>query len=396
MTIDIKSIRGDFPILAREDNGLPLTYLDSAATSLKPRPVIEAVQSFYEQCTANVHRAVHQLSEEATERLEASRETIARFINADTREIAFVRNSTEGLNLIANALTENDHVVSPLSEHHSNLLPWGRFKQTILDIGEDGNIDMASTREWIRAESPTVVSASTVSNAFGVHLPIDELRAEASNAGADFVLDLSQSAGHSPVDVYKLGCDFAVLSGHKMLGPSGIGILYKSEQTKRQLLPLYLGGEMVHEVHRDHYVARPFPWCMEAGTPNIEGTFGLAAACNYLDDIGLDSISEHCSQLCTYLRDELEDINGVRLITPRQAHYPGIIVFQVEGQTAHGIARVLSNRFNIMVRSGFHCAQPAHEALGLEETLRASVHIYNSRDDIEKLVDAVKTIVKTL
>ena len=396
MTIDIKQIREDFPILARADNGVPLTYLDSAATSLKPRSVIEAMHVFYEQCTANVHRAVHRLSEEATDRLEASRETIARFINADSREVAFVRNSTEGLNLVANSMTNQDHVVMPLSEHHSNLLPWGRFKQTKLDIGKDGSIDIGNTLDWIRAESPTVISASTVSNAFGIYLPIQQLRGAAREVGADFVLDLSQSAGHEMVDVHDLGCDFGVLSGHKMLGPSGIGILYKSEQTKRRLTPVYLGGEMVHEVHRDDFEPRPFPWCMEAGTPNIEGTFGLAAACEYLDDIGLDNIAAHCDRLASLLRSELEEIPGVRLITPKQEHYPGIVVFQVEGQAAHGVARILSNRFNIMVRSGFHCAQPAHEALDLDETVRASVHIYNDDDDIGRLVDALKLLAKTL
>ena len=393
---DLSGYREDFPILQREVNGQRMTYLDSAATSLKPQVVIDAVVGFYVRYTANVHRAVHALSEEATEAYEGARATVARFINADVREVALVRNTTEAINVIAHSLRDSGPVVMPLSEHHSNLVPWRSGRAVALDTLPSGEIDLARARRTIAKVQPTLVTLSTVSNGLGIKQPVAELTAAARRAGAYVMLDLSQSCGHEPVDVRALECDFACLSGHKMLGPSGIGVLYQREGLEQKLEPLLVGGAMVHEVHVDGHTYRPFPWCMEAGTPNIEGAIGLAAACEYLEDVGLEAIRCHCRQLSSAVRTGLAALPGVTVYGSSGMASDSIVTFSVGGVASHGVARMLSNRFGIMVRSGHHCAQPVHEACGLGETVRASVHLYNTMGEIERLVEAVSTISKML
>lgn len=393
---DLASLRADFPILRREIAGRPLIYLDSAATSLKPRCVIDAVTRFYTDYTSNVHRAVHTLSEEATEGYEGARETVARFINADAREVAFVRNSTEAINIVAYSMVERGAIAFAVSEHHSNQLPW-RWKRPVpLEVTATGEIDLEAARRAIREAKPVLLAVSTVNNALGVRQPYEELAKAGREVGGSILLDVSQCAGHRPIDVQDLDCDFLCFSGHKMLGPSGIGVLYKREDGGCSIDPLMIGGSMVHEVHRESQTYRPFPWCLEAGTPNIEGAIGLAAACDYLNGVGLERIERHCRELAQSTRKRMAAINAVTLVGPPDRADSGIVPFNIRGMEAHGVARILSNRFGILVRSGFHCCQPLHEACNFGETVRASFHLYNTAEEVDRLVEAVDTVGRYL
>lgn len=392
---DLSKHRTDFPILKREIDGRRVTYLDSAATSLKPQVVIDAVTGFYSGYTANVHRAVHALSEEATEAFEGARETVARFVNADTREIAFVRNATDALNVVAHTLRGKGTVIHPLSEHHSNLLPWRAGETVAFDVLPGGGFDLDSAIHRVREVKPALLTMSAVSNALGTKLPVSELTKCAHAIGAYVMLDLSQSVGHEPVDVRALACDFACFSGHKMLGPSGVGVLYRREGVADEIQPLLVGGSMVHEVHVKNHAYQPYPWGIEAGTPNIEGVIALAAACDYLEEVDVGAIRVHCRHLTDQIRDGLEKIKNVNVYGDAgEARSDSIVSFTVDGLAAHGVARMLSNRFAMMVRSGYHCAQPFHEACGIPETVRASVHLYNTADEAREFVEAVSVIAK--
>lgn len=386
--------RNDFPILQRQINGQPLIYLDSAATSLKPRHVIDSVCRFYSNYTANVHRAIHLLSEESTEAYENARETVARFINAESRDIAFVRNATEALNVVAATFRTSGSIAVPLSEHHSNLLPWRLGKVVVMEVLPSGQVDLAEAEKTLFRFRPCLVAFSTVTNAFGVRQPIAQITKMAREIGAYVLLDISQSIGHEPVDMQEIDCDYACFSGHKMLGPSGVGVMYQREGVDMTISPLLVGGSMISEVHRNDYIALPFPWCIEAGTPNIEGVIGLAAACDYLDEVGLVNIKNHCQSLTAMARDRLLKINSLRIHGDNENSSETIVSFSIKGIAAHGIARILSNRFNIMVRSGYHCAQPLHEACKLPESVRLSVHLYNTHEEIESLIRAVSTIAE--
>jgi cysteine desulfurase / selenocysteine lyase len=392
MSLLSENIRKDFPILADQGDDQPLVYLDSAATSLKPEQVIDAVSGFYRAYTANVHRSVHRLSEEATDAYEGAREKVARFINADSREVAFTRNASEALNLIALNYPQKS-VAFCQSEHHSNLLPWMRGDYTIFPLDKYKRIDIAAATEIIEAKRPGIVTLASISNALGIHQPFEEIARCAHNAGALVVADLSQSVGHESVDVLALECDFACFSSHKMLGPSGVGVLYQREGLSDPLTPHYVGGEMVHEAHIEGYEARPFPWGMEAGTPNIEGVIGLGAAVDYLEGVGLNEIEAHCLALASQLKSSLASLDNVEVAEFDNPHQESAIVtFRVGDIDAHGVSRILSNRSNIMVRSGFHCAQPLHELYGMAESVRASFHLYNSQNDVSRLVEAVKMV----
>jgi cysteine desulfurase/selenocysteine lyase len=391
---DLSRFREDFPILRREVNGHKLVYLDSAATSLKPQAVVDAVVRFYTECTANVHRAVHALSEEATELFENARESVARFINAENREIVFVRHATEALNMVAASLRERGCVVAPLSEHHSNLLPWRNGESLQVPVTPEGMIDLDAARTLIKDHRPGLVTFSTVSNAWGTRQPVTELTAMAREVGALVLLDVSQSIGHEPIDVRQLDCDFACFSGHKMLGPSGVGVLYCRESVHDRMTPLLLGGSMVHQVHADSYEPLPFPWSHEAGTPNIEGVIGLGAACDYLEEVGPARIHDHGQALIEFARTKLAEVPDISLLGDVTGRPSSILAFSVEGIEAHGMSRILSSRFGIMARSGYHCAQPLHEACGTNETVRISTHLYNHADDIRHFVDSVETVVR--
>lgn len=391
------SIRDDFPILQRQVDGKPLVYLDSSATSLKPNAVIQAVTAFYTECTANVHRSAHLLSEQATDRYEQARELIAQFINADSREIAFTKNATEALNLVAHSLPANAKVALTLSEHHSNFLPWQNRERLFLPLDHERKIDIEAAANIIREHRPALVSVASISNVLGVRQPVEQLIEIARECDAKVLIDLSQSVGHEPVDMFELDCDFACFSGHKMLGPSGVGVLYQREGQEDPITQNYLGGEMVHQAHVDSFEPRPLPWGLEAGTPNIEGVIGLGAAAEYLDQVGVAAIQSHVANLAQRLRTALLEIPDVSLLVPADAAKDtGIVTFHMAGIEAQGLAKILSNRFNIMIRSGFHCTQPFHEEFGLPESSRASLHLYNSEAEVDALVDALKLIQQNL
>lgn len=384
--------RADFPLLRQTVDGRPVVYLDSAATTLKPQAVIDAVMRVYTEQTANVHRAVHRLSEVATEAYEGARESVARFIGADYREVAFVRNATEAINVVAHSYRDAGVVAMPLCEHHSNLVPWRENETLVLPLRADGAVDLESSRRLIAERRPGLVTLSTVNNVMGVRLPVAELIVAAREVGSAVLLDVSQSVGHEPFEVGEWDCDFACFSGHKMLGPSGVGVLYQREGASRPVRPLLTGGAMIQAVHAEGHEFQVFPWCIEAGTPNIEGVIGLGAACEYLEDIGLSEILAHTRDLVGQARAGLGAIEGVAFVGPADLAADSIVAFRVAGMAAHGVARQLSNRFALMVRSGYLCAQPLHEACGFPESVRASFHLYNTAEEVEALAAAVKVV----
>jgi cysteine desulfurase/selenocysteine lyase len=391
--LDTARIRADFAILRRVIDGRPLIYLDSAATSLKPQPVIDAIMEFYTRSTANIHRGVHLLSMEASDLYDEARRKIARFLNADEEEIVFVRNATEAINLVCHCLPLSGSVAVTVADHHSVLLPWsGRRQIDYVGIDDTGMLDMADLKKVV-LKKPALVCLPHVSNALGAITPIAEAVAIAREAKALILIDGSQSVPHMPTDVRKLGCDFLVFSGHKMLGPSGIGILYGKRELLDRMQPFMLGGSMVKEVRKNSYRPEDLPGKFEAGTPNIEGAIGLGAAVEYLEEIGMANVEAHVRTLTAAALSELADKHRFRVHGPLDPnHRSASISFELPGLEAHGLARILSNRYTIMVRSGYHCAQVLHEELGIQQTVRASFYIYNTLDEIRALGCALNEV----
>jgi cysteine desulfurase/selenocysteine lyase len=391
--LDTERIRADFPILKRMIDGRPLIYMDSAATSLKPRPVIEAIVRFYTESCANIHRGVHLLSAEASELYEEARRKIARFLNADEEEIVFVRNATEAINLVCHSLHRDGAVVATLADHHSVTLPWlERRELHYVGIGRDGLLNMSNLRKVISCR-PALVCFPHVSNALGAVTPVQEAIALAHEAGALVLVDGSQSVPHMPTDVRGLDCDFLVFSGHKMLGPSGIGVLFGKRNLLEEMQPFLRGGAMNKQVHKGSYVPEDLPGKFEAGTPNIEGAIGLGAAVDYLEEIGMENVDAHTRELTAVALYELSNIEKIRVHGPLDSKVRnGSVAFELPGLEAHGLAKILSNRYAIMVRSGYHCAQPLHEELGINQTVRASFYIYNTVDEIRSLANALAEI----
>ncbi len=394
MSYNICEFRKDFPILQRRINGRSMIYMDSAATSLKPRQVIEAVVSFYEQHCASIHRGVHLLSQEASELYEGARYKIARFIGAMDREIIFVRNATEALNLVARCLPLQGKVLTTLGEHHSNLLPWGDNEQVIkAKLTDKGLWDMEDLEAKLAANNVALVAVGHVSNGLGIINPVEEVGKLARACGAYFLVDGSQSVPHMPVNVKSLDCDFLAFSGHKMLGPSGVGVLYGRSELLEKMDPLLLGGDMISEVHADSYQLANIPWKFEAGTPNIEGAIGLGAAIDYLESVGMENIRAHEKQLVGLSLEGIKAIKNITLYGTESAeNRGGIITFKRAGLEAHALAKLLSNRYSILVRSGYHCAQPLFEAIGSGETCRASLYLYNTQEEVATLVEALATL----
>jgi cysteine desulfurase/selenocysteine lyase len=374
-------------------DGKPLIYMDSAATSLKPRPVIEAIVRFYTESCANIHRGVHLLSAEASELYEEARRKVARFLNADEEEIVFVRNATEAINLVCHSLHRDGAVVATLADHHSVTLPWlERRELHYVGIGRDGLLNMSNLRKVISCR-PALVCFPHVSNALGAVTPVEEAIALAHEAGALVLVDGSQSVPHMPTDVRGLDCDFLVFSGHKMLGPSGIGVLFGRRNLLEEMQPFLRGGAMNKQVHKGSYVPEDLPGKFEAGTPNIEGAIGLGAAVDYLEEIGMENVEAHTRELTAVALYELSNIEKIRVHGPLDSKVRnGSVAFELPGLEAHGLAKILSNRYAIMVRSGYHCAQPLHEELGINQTVRASFYIYNTVDEIRSLTNALAEI----
>ena len=395
-------VRRDFPILERVVSGFPLTYLDSAASSQKPSVVIEAVQRYYERSHANVHRSIHTLGEEATELYEAGRDALRRFIGARFREeIVFTRGTTEGLNLVAQALGRTlgagDEIVVTEMEHHSNLIPWQmlcRDRGTALravPVIHGAYLDMEAFDRLLSART-RVVAVTHVSNVLGTINPLAEIAAKAHAVGAVVVVDGAQAVPHLPLDVAATGADFYSFSGHKMLGPTGIGVLYGRRGALERLEPAWGGGEMIKEVWIDHAQWNDLPWRFEPGTPPIAGAIGLHAAVEYLGKLGMECVHAHEQALTARCLDALARIPGVSVYGPPNAELKGAVVaFNVDGLHPHDGAALLDQR-GIAVRAGHHCAQPLMRRLGIAGTLRASFSVHTTDAEIDRLADAVAAI----
>jgi cysteine desulfurase/selenocysteine lyase len=399
-----QNLRADFPILDQHVNGQPLVYLDNAATSQKPQCVIDALTHYYEHDNANVHRGIHALSMRATFAYEAARERAVRFLNASSQaEIIFTGGTTDGINLVANAwgdenLKASDVILLTEMEHHSNLVPWQLLarrtgaKLRFLPIvpGDTGLLDLAQLDKFLTTEVK-IFAFTHVSNTLGVINPAAELCAAARKVGALSLVDAAQSAGHMPVDVRQLGCDFLVLSGHKMCGPTGIGILYGREALLQAMPPYRGGGSMISSVEYFESKWAPSPARFEAGTPNIADAIALARAMDYLDEIGREAIAQHDEKLAAlaYARI-LAEVPGVRILGPAH-HRSGVVSFALPGAHAHDVV-TLADQDGIALRGGHHCNQPLMRKLGLKSTARASFYFYNTEEEIDRLVVSLKKI----
>jgi cysteine desulfurase/selenocysteine lyase len=400
--IDVERVRADFPILQRKINGHPLIYLDNAATSQKPRQVIDALVDFYTTTNANVHRGVHTLSMEATDAYEAARERIARFIGADhSDEIVFVRNTTEAVNLVAVCwgranLKPGDVILATMLEHHSNLIPWQRVAQEtgatikLIRLTPDGTIDMNHFRELLGPRT-RVVAVAHASNVLGTISDLGDISAQAHAVGAIVVADGAQSVPNIVTDVSTLGPDFLAFSGHKMLGPTGIGALWGRRALLEQMPPFLGGGGMIREVYEDRATWAPLPEKFDAGTPNIADTIAFGVAADYLDNLGMANVRAHEVEVTGYALDRLASVPDIRVYGPLNAEArTGVVSFNLDGVHPHDAGTILDEA-GIAVRAGHHCCQPLHRSLDVAATLRASFYIYNSADEVDALVDALAT-----
>jgi cysteine desulfurase/selenocysteine lyase len=401
----VNKIRADFPILDREVHpGVPLVYLDSTATSQKPRLVIEALNTFYRHSNANINRGIHVLAEEATAMYEDSRNKIARFINAPTaRQVIFTRNTTESINLVAYSwgranLKAGDLVILTEMEHHSNLVPWHILASEVgirlefIPVTENGLLDLAAYQKLLEQE-PKLVSFTHVSNVLGTINPAEEIIRQAHAVGAITMLDGAQSVPHIPVDVQALDVDFLAFSGHKMLGPTGIGCLYGKQELLEKMPPFLGGGDMIKTVHLRAFVPNSLPHKFEAGTPAICEAVGLGVAVDYLAGLSMELIAAHEQEMIQYALDRLEEIPGLRVYGPPAAQKGGVAAFTMDGIHPHDVSQIL-DRSGIAVRAGHHCAQPLHEKFGIPATTRASFYIYNTPDEVDQLVAGLYQVKK--
>jgi cysteine desulfurase/selenocysteine lyase len=393
--LDVQKIRADFPILKREVHGKRLVYLDNAATTQKPQSVIDALVDYYSRYNSNVHRSVHTLGEEATAAYEAARGKTAKFVGASVKGLVFLRGTTEATNLIRFAWGEGnvkkgDILVTTLMEHHSNIVPWqllAKKKGAILKfvgLNKDGTLDMGHYEDLLK-ESPRLVAVTHCSNVLGTVNDVAEICAKARRAGATTVVDGAQSVPHMPVNVESIGCDFYAFSGHKMLGPTGIGALVGKRELLESMEPFHGGGEMIREVFLDHSTWNDVPYKFEAGTVNIADAIGLGAAVDYLSAIGMDKVREHEVRLLDYALETLAKVKGFRAYGPADPREKGgVISFNLADVHPHDLATILDEE-GIAIRSGHHCAQPLMRWLDVAATSRASFHVYNSYDDVDAL-----------
>jgi len=403
--LDARALRADFPIFAQEINGKPLAYLDSANTSQKPRQVLDGMTTFYETSYANVHRAVHTLAERATSGLEGAREKVRAFLNApDVREVIFVRNATEALNLVAyawggNNLGHGDAVVVTELEHHSNFVPWQYVAQRqgaeflMLEIDENGDPNLSQLDEIARDHTVKVVATNLVSNSLGTIHDLTPLVTWAHEQGAIFVCDAAQAAPHMKLDVQALGADFVAISGHKMCGPSGIGVLWGRGDLLQAMEPFLLGGHMINSVRVDKTTWGELPHKFEAGTSPIAEAFGLGVAIDYLEDIGLDAIEAHEHELAAYALGLLADVPGIKLYGPGAERRAGVVSFNLDGIHPHDVAQIL-DLSGVAIRAGHHCCQPLMQKLGVAATNRASFYLYTIPEEIDQLVDGLYAVRK--
>jgi cysteine desulfurase / selenocysteine lyase len=401
--MNIQDIRRDFPIINQEVNGHPLVYLDSSATSQKPIQVIETLEKYYKEINSNVHRGVHTLGTRATDAYEGAREKVRKFINAkSTQEVIFTRGTTTSLNTVASSyaaanLKAGDEIVITYMEHHSNIIPWQQVARRTgaelkyIPLQEDGTLSLDDVRATI-TDKTKIVSIMQVSNVLGVINPIKEITQIAHDHGAVMVVDAAQSAPHMKIDVQDLDCDFLAFSGHKMCAPTGIGVLYGKKKLLENMEPIEFGGEMIDFVHLQESTWKELPWKFEGGTPIIAGAIGLGAAIDYLTAIGLDNIAEHEHKLVAYALEKMSTVPGMAIYGPMDpAKRAGLVTFNISDVHPHDVATVLDAE-GIAVRAGHHCAQPLMRWLKVSSTARASFYLYNTEEDIDKLVEG---LVKT-
>ncbi|MFP2931235.1 SufS family cysteine desulfurase [Pyxidicoccus sp. 3LG] len=400
---DVQRVRADFPILRQEVRGRPLVYLDSAATAQKPQAVIDAIVHFYQHDNANVHRGVHVLSERATEAYEGARETVRRFINArDAKEIIFVRGTTEAINLVAQTygrkhIGPGDEVLITHIEHHANIVPWRMLcEQTgavlkVIPVDDRGELVMDAV-DALMTERTRILAVTHVSNALGTVNPVKELTRRAHAKGIPVLVDGAQAVTHFPVDVQDLGCDFYAFSGHKTFGPTGIGVLYGRLERLEPLPPYQGGGDMILSVTMEKVTYNRVPHRFEAGTPNLEGAVGLAAALRYLEALGMDNVAAHDRELMAYATTALESVPGLRLVgTAREK--TGVLSFMLEDIHPHDVGTIL-DREGICIRTGHHCAQPVMQHFKVPATSRASLALYNTREDVDALVRGLHKVLE--
>jgi cysteine desulfurase / selenocysteine lyase len=396
--LDVEAIRADFPALARTvRNGNPLVYLDSGATSQKPVQVLDAERSFYERHNGAAHRGAHLLSEEATEIYESARAKVAAFIGADAGEVVFTKNATEAINLVAYALTSSvkpgDEILITEMEHHANLVPWQQLCERTgatlrwFTVLPDGRLDLDPA---LITDRTKIVAVTGQSNVTGVIPPVAEIAALAHEAGVPVLVDAAQSVPHQPVDVAALGADFLAFSGHKMLGPYGIGVLYGRAELLEAMPPFLTGGSMIEVVRMEGSTFLPPPQRFEPGVPPVAEAAGLAAAVDYLDRLGLGAVAAHEESLTAHALDALREINGVRILGPDTTKdRGGAVAFEVEGVHPHDVGQVL-DELGIAVRTGHHCAWPLHRALGVQASTRATFYVYNTHAEVDALADGIR------
>lgn len=402
--LNVPAIKADFPILQRKVRDKRLVYLDSAATSQKPRQVIDATSDFYSRYNANVHRAIYELGEEATREYEGAREKIAEFIQAKSpNEIVFTKSATESLNLVAygyglkGKIQQGDEIVGTVMEHHSNHVPWHFVKDhkgavlKYVDIHDDGTLKMEQYDELLTKRTK-IVTVALCSNVLGTINPVKEIAKRAHEVGAVCVVDAAQAAPHMPIDVQSLDADFLAFSGHKMLGPTGIGILYGTPEALEATEPLLGGGEMIREVHLGRASWNDVPYRFEGGTPNIAGAIGLGVAVDYLTKLGMESIRAHEMEVMQYALDKIRRIKGVTTYGPTDVRKKaGVLAFTIENAHPHDVASILDVE-GICIRSGHHCAQPLMERYDLPATARASFYVYNDLEDVDALMAGIRKV----
>lgn len=399
-SLDVEQIRKDFPILQRKVHNKPLVYFDNAATSQKPKQVIDALNFYYNNYNANVHRSIHQLGEEATAAYEKSREKIAEFINAQYEETIFTKNSTEGLNLLAYSLTSGlkpgDEIVISQLEHHSNFVPWQQMakhlnlKLKFIEINENAELDKESIKKNITKKTK-VVSIGHISNAIGTINPVEKIAKIAHENGALMVVDGSQAAPHMPLDMKKINSDFYVFTGHKMLGPTGVGVVYGRKELLEGMRPFLYGGEMINEVKFDGTTFNKLPWKFEAGTPNIAEGIGLGIAVDYLTKVGMQNILSRDRELLDYAMEKIREVGGITVYGPKER--ASILSFNVKGVHAHDVSQILDSE-GVAIRAGHHCCMPLMSVLGISSTARASFYLYNTEQEVDTFINAIHKVKK--
>jgi len=398
--LDVARIRGDFPILKREVRpGVPLVYLDSTATSQKPQAVIESMNIYYRESNANIHRGIHTLAEEATAAYESARQRVAEFIGApSTRQVIFTRNTTESINLVVAtwgraSLKSGDVVILTEMEHHSNLVPWQmlaaekNIQLEFIPVTDQGYLDLEAYRQLLALE-PKMVSFTHMSNVLGTINPAKEIIRMAHAAGAVTLVDGAQSVPHFSINIQDLDADFLAFSAHKMCGPSGIGVLYGRKQLLDSMPPFLGGGDMIKRVHLRSFAPNEIPYKFEAGTPAIAEAVGFGVAVDYLSSVGMDAIANHEGEIIAYALERLEEIPGVSVFGPPAQDRGGVAAFYLNGVHPHDISQVL-DAFGVAIRAGHHCAMPLHEKFNLPATARASFYLYNTEQEVDRLVEAI-------